>query len=343
MQKICIISPVDLNSHGGIEELIRQEVEQFKSKNFEVTLISIGNFEESKGVQQLIFRNVIYALFHVFSNRNHYHISHFHDPRGILFLTLNRFLKSRKTIITLHGSIFHSKSTFLRGLYFNTIIARNVRNCDLVIEPGFKMFKLAKKINPKSQIALPIKKKNFTVSRENDAIIRFHSHARFSPLKNQMKIVDLIIALRKISEMDVRLFLTGSSKDYDYTKQLKEKCQQYSWITVVEDCTIKELTDIRLQAQYFISLSLYEGFGITQVEAVQWEQYPFLYKYEGCEELFGSNATYLDQNDDRKAVKQILEVIKLNNNLIESKLLQCNESLNELSENNWGKRINDLI
>ena len=342
MKNICIICPVDLNSHGGIEELIRQEIEQFESQNYEVFVISIGDFQESNGAQQLVFRNVINALFFVLFRMNYYDIVHFHDPRGILFLTLKPFLKSRKVILTLHGSIFHSKSTILRKLYFNKVIARNIRNSDLVIEPGFKMFNLATKLNSKSLLALPITKKRFTITRNDDTVIRIHSHARFSELKNQIKIVDLIISLRKKMNTEIHLIITGSSKDIIYTKKLKKKCQKYSWIKIIENCTVEELMDIRKQAPYFISLSKYEGFGITQVEAVQWDQYPLLYKYEGCDELFGRHATYLDESDDDKAVDQIKEVITSKGGLIISELVKCNQKLNKLSENNWRNSISSL-
>jgi glycosyltransferase involved in cell wall biosynthesis len=345
--KIIIICPVSLETLGGIEKLVRQEAEFFHKSCFDVTVISISKNIQTKittPYKYVKFTNIFNAFkFIKFNIKLQFPEKvHFHDPRGLLFLSLSNLFTKSHRILSLHGSIFHSSSSLFRKLYFKTLVFYVINKADEIIEPGFKMYEEAKNLNNNIKLALPITKSNSSINLSNRKKLLFLCHGRFSELKGQLKSIETLIQLRKISKLDIRLILSGSSEDNDYLNKVLEMTRGLNWISVYPNCKSEILKKFYCEANFFISNSRYEGFGITQVEAVQNGLYSFITPYEGSFKIFKNTVSYL-KNDPIKDAQNILEILNLNDDVLVQKKELSLARLKKLEKNSWKEALNNLI
>ena len=345
--KIIIICPVSLETLGGIEKLVRQEAEFFHESCLDVTVISISKNSQAKIItpyKYVKFTNIYSAYKFIKLNIKSQFPEkvHFHDPRGLLFLCLSNLLTKSHRILSLHGSIFHSSSSLLRKLYFKTIVYYVINKADEIIEPGFKMYEEAKNLNNKVKLALPITKSNSSINLSSRKKLLFLCHGRFSELKGQLKSIETLIQLRKTSKLDIRLILSGSSEDNDYLNKVFEKTRGFNWIAVHPNCKSEVLKKFYRESNFFISNSRYEGFGITQVEAVQNGLYSFITPYEGSFKIFNNTVSYL-KNDAIIDAHNMLEILNLNDDVLVQKKELALAVLKKLEDTSWKEALIDLV
>ncbi len=138
------------------------------------------------------------------------------------------------------------------------------------------------------------------------------------PHKNLEKLAEAFQLLLK-KKPDYSLVLVGKD-DYFYEKLKKYiKQEKIHSIIILDTVSDKELKALYRGAELFVFPSLYEGFGLPPLEAMQ-ENLPVISSDHKCmREILGESAYYFNGNSANSIFKAMLKVIsdeELKNNLV---------------------------
>ena len=203
----------------------------------------------------------------------HYDLIHVHGIGFFSdFLALTSFIHRIPLILTTHGGIFHTKNHyFLKKIYFNLwckFIFKRFKRIIAVSKNDEKSFsKVSSRV---TFIPNGIELKDFSNISKSEEKNSFIFVGRLSKNKRVDNLIRMIFFLKK-KVKNVKLYVIG--EDWEETlKDLKK---------LTEDLELKEnviflgkvrdrikLINYYSRAQFFLSASQYEGFGITVLEAM---------------------------------------------------------------------------
>jgi glycosyltransferase involved in cell wall biosynthesis len=259
---ILIITSVNYKQNGGILTQQNILIEILKNNGFEVELFILN-----KG------KNKLYDFYLPFKPRDlyfkkKYEIVLLNDPhvgRLTWFTLLNKIKNKKKIYLFSHGWIFHDSQSIFRKIVFKML----------------------------SKIALSSIDKIFCVSPEDLQAVNFASNARllwnpvvkiFDGLLNELSfngefvfigmnnenknLKKLILVFSHESMKLFKLHIIGSG-----TEQLKTLSKN---VKIHGEITDEKIDNILKKSSYYISLSKYEGFGISIVEAMSYGLQAFL-------------------------------------------------------------------
>ena len=163
------------------------------------------------------------------------------------------------------------------------------------------------------------------------------------PRKNQL----LIISALKAGAIDTPLVIAGRKTDHIIDlQQYIEKNKLQSQVHILPNVAFTDLPALYQNASIFIYPSLYEGFGIPIVEALQ-SGVPVIAAKGSClEESGGPNSRYVSPNDEVELAEQIMIVSKdnnLRNSMIENGKAFAKQFSDDAIANRLMKLYKDLI
>ena len=163
------------------------------------------------------------------------------------------------------------------------------------------------------------------------------------PRKNQL----LILNALKAGAIDTPLVIAGRKTNHiAELQQYIEKNKLQGQVHVLPNVAFTDMPALYQNASIFIYPSLYEGFGIPVVEALQ-SGVPVIAAKGSClEESGGPDSRYVSPNDEVELAEQIMIVSRdnnLRNNMIEKGKAYAKQFSDDTIANSLMKLYNDLI
>lgn len=293
--RFLIVSKVNHDLMGGIESQQTLVSAYLSGLNHSVTLIS-PKYREGL-LASIIHISGTYALKHPSFYRKYDYIL-INDPH-LSVATLACLFKRSRIVLFSHGWIFHTKKTALTGFLFRIwarFIQKFVHTIACTSDYDSRIFidrsNIRLACNPVSLAEGPASYK-----QPGSLVIV----ARNAPNKNwpvMAKIVELGIRNNLFSE--VYVVGGGVRRHFASSSEL---------IHVLEDISDTQLHEIYAKSDSFLSLSKYEGFGLTVVEAMSFGCRPILSSIDAYQMHHGVVDQYIDINlEFNEIYNQVLEV-----------------------------------
>jgi alpha-1,3-mannosyltransferase len=201
-----------------------------------------------------------------------YDIVHIH---GIGFfcdiLSLTKAFHGKRLIISTHGGIFHTnRFSLAKKLYFSVWCRLMMKNFDGIIAVSMNDEKLFNRIS-KNVVFIPngVEMGTYSKIRRKPEKNMLLFIGRLSPNKRIDLLVELVYLLKK--EMpDVKLVVAGSEWRNEKNKLDALVAEKKLGNNVIFTGEISESEKLILlsKAEFFVSASEYEGFGISVIEAM---------------------------------------------------------------------------
>ena len=224
----------------------------------------------------------------------------------------------KRQIVTIHDlsfRIYPEWNSKLFVLLYNFIIPRIAHKSkhiitvsetskkELIKELGVKQQKISVVYNAVSSVfekrTIPNTAKYQKLLKE-DYILTVSSH---HPRKNLEKLVE---AYLKISDKEINLYIIGNVNKH-YTKVNGLDKQASSQIKILKNLNDKDLNNFFINTKLFVYPSLYEGFGIPIIEALNHKVPICVSDIDVFHEVCGDNVTYFNPHD----VNDIKEKIEI--------------------------------
>jgi alpha-1,3-mannosyltransferase len=195
------------------------------------------------------------------------------------FLALTRPLHRKKLFITTHGGFFHTDfAARLKRMYFATATRLSALAYDRIVASSEHDAELFRQITSRVvtiETGVGVEKfANCAAGKATRTIIYF---GRLSKNKRLPTLIAFLAALRKISS-DWSLIIAGTEFDESFCG-LAKRARSLGVENAVRffvSPTDTDLAGLIRSASYFASLSAYEGFGISVVEAMSAGLVPIL-------------------------------------------------------------------
>lgn len=195
------------------------------------------------------------------------------------YLIATRFLHKKPIIVSTHGGPFHTKTLLpLKNLYFFGLQRFVLDKANAVIADSYNDLNLFKKISKKAELIedgvdvskfLKLKKK-----KQKNLFL-------FIGRMSKNKRIDLLVnAMEKVAakEPSAKLVIIGEDWGHimnDLKKLVKEKKLEKN-VQFTGRISAEELMEFISRAEFFVSASQYEGFGISALECMAAKCIPIL-------------------------------------------------------------------
>jgi len=256
-----------------------------------------------------------------------YNIIHIHGIGFFTdFLVLTKFLHKKKLILSTHGGIFHTKDyILLKKFYFYCLEKFILKGIDKIIACSKNDYKLFSKINSNIKlIKNGIDCGHFSKVKRKPKKNTFIYIGRISENKRIDNLIKTFYFIKK--KANFKLFVIG--KDWqglrnDLEKLVKEKKIEKN-IIFTGKVDNQNLLKYLSKAEFFVSASEYEGFGISVLEAMAMGLVPVVNKIEAFRNFIENdkNGFLIDYSKPKKASESILNIISDKNLLKISKNAQ---------------------
>jgi len=202
------------------------------------------------------------------------------------------------------------------------------------------------KVKPDQVEVIPLGIKDIKVSKmnKNDFIKKYQVDSPYvlfvGTLQPRKNIVKLIEAFSKIDNKDIDLVIVGR-KGWDYEKIFNAP-EQYGIskrVKFIENVTNEDLPLFYKNAEVFVLPSLYEGFGLPILEAMQYGCPVITSNISSLPEAGGDAAIYFDPNDANDIalnISKVLSSTKLREDMIKKGYLQ-------IKKFSWDKSAKEVI
>jgi alpha-1,3-mannosyltransferase len=196
------------------------------------------------------------------------------------FLALTRDLHQRPMIASTHGGFFHTPfAQGLKNVYFGTVTRLAARRYDAICASSEADAKHFARIAPGNLVTIEsgvdiAKFRNMASETYRRHLVSF---GRLAPNKGLDRLFPLLRALRE-RQPDWRLTVAGG-EDGVTIDSLRGKAAEAGVtdaVRFVADPSNMELATLIREATFFLSLSEYEGFGLTTIEALSAGLVPIL-------------------------------------------------------------------
>jgi alpha-1,3-mannosyltransferase len=223
---------------------------------------------------------------------------------------ITKWFHRKKIVVSTHGGIFHTKNiSLIKKFYFYVIEKFLLKNADAVIAVSEEDLSLFKKIYPETALiengfSLPEVKGK----KEKN---RFLFVGRFSKNKR----IDLLIeTFSKIA--GAKLIIVGN--DFDNLeaglREKAKKSEKGAKIEFKKNLSRKEIIQEYSRAEYFVSASEYEGFGVTAIEAMHCGCICILNKIPTFERFCKNGHGFIvNYSNTKSASEEIKKIMQKNN------------------------------
>lgn len=260
------------------------------------------------------------------------------------FSGAGRIPKGKKQIVTLYDMVYyrfpeHAGERLTK--YWKKLTEKAVKNSDHIItisESSKKDIVKYLRVDPKKITSIPIAASNlFTYDPKEKKKNIILSVATLEPRKNLISLVKAYHQLPNKIRNNYQLLLAGkvrweSSELFEYIRANKLE-DNIRWLGFVSD---KKLAKLYCQAKLFVYPSLFEGFGLPPLEAMQ----------SGCPVLVSNNSSlpevvadageYIDNPLDPNEIKSKIKKILLDNDY-QTKLSK--KGRERAKHFNWSKTV----
>jgi alpha-1,3-mannosyltransferase len=195
------------------------------------------------------------------------------------FLALTKPLHRRRLIVTTHGGFFHTDfAAHLKRVYFTTVTRLSAQAYERFIASSQNDAALFSRLTSRLiTIETGVSVDKFANCAARDATRTMIYFGRLSKNKRLPTLIALFAALRKISP-DWSLIIAGT--EFEETFSALGECARSLGVDhavqFFASPTDADLAALIGAASYFVSLSAYEGFGVSVVEAMSAGLVPIL-------------------------------------------------------------------
>lgn len=319
MKSILIITPTYKPRNGGIEDQVEKEYELLKLMGYKVELLVVELKSHFSGLQEEQYGHRVDLGIYYYSSKvrtilkQKWDLIHLHDPR--LFLLPRLFLFDFKKIyLSTHGLFFHTeKNIWIKNIYFFIASRFFVPKLGGVICTGDVDYQRIKSHNENIVLIQPgIVIGNEVKVKRRFEKIKILNHGRFAKNKCIEKTVELVKEIRNKYQLNIDLYITGGKAEEEVIVNINEIAKSNSWMRVELDISRDRLLELHSACDYYMSASLYEGFGIAPIEASAAGVPCILNNYEMARKIFknGEDAFVLDFFEPNAAEK-IYEILSI--------------------------------
>jgi alpha-1,3-mannosyltransferase len=248
-----------------------------------------------------------------------YDVIHIHGLGFFLdYLTTMKSFHRKPIILSTHGGIFHTKKMMpLKKIYFNVWSKSKLKDVDKIIAVSKNDEKLFSKIS-KNVVFIPdgIDFKTYSKIKRTPERNTFLFLGRLSPNKRIDRLIE-VIDLLKDKIPNVKLYVVG--QDWKGQKKILENMVKRKKLNknviFTGEVSENEKLNYLKKAEFFVSASEYEGFGISVVEAMATGLPVLLNDIEPFRNFVknGENGFICDYSNLERTKNKILEI--MGNNL----------------------------
>ncbi len=232
------------------------------------------------------------------------------------FLALTKFLHKKPLVLSTHGGIFHTKSLrLLKKIYFGIWCRFSLKKFDQIIAVSKKDLELFSKISSKVVfISNAVDIRDFANLKRETEENSFLFVGRISKNKLVDNLINTFYFLKK-KLPDLKLYIVG--EDWGGIKKKLEKLVREKGLNehVIFTGGIKEkgeLYSYYSKAEFFVSASEYEGFGISVLESMAAGLVTIVNDIDVFQELIkdDENGFLVDYSNPESSSKHILEIMR---------------------------------
>lgn len=275
---------------GGIESVVKNFAEH--TKNFNASVVCLNKCSKSNlkiAPKKEIVSNVMVER-HSFAEFFSYKFSpgiikHFFGKKILHVHGLGFFLDSavllkpfhrNKIVLSTHGGIFHTKKNLLlKKFYFEKWAKFLLSFVDVVLASSEHDLKVFSKICSKKKLLLlenPVQTGKPVLRKKKENQFLFVGR-----LSKNKQIELLFEALKNSGKKNIVLKIAGPDFDFLREKLIKTAKMfpeiRTEFLGIVSE---KELENLYIESDFFVSASRYEGFGLTVIEAMSYGCIPIL-------------------------------------------------------------------
>lgn len=355
MKKIGVFTrPIEQGTSGSgshLEKLFNQL--EKKNKNYEIVLIHHKKSNKeiySKYREKIVSRNPLISYFQL--KKEKFDLIHY-SPLTILYPVL--FLNTIK-VATIHGGAVFSLSSqysWVKRLHEKIIRPYYAKKMDMIFtvsenskvlikeHDGVKNEKIKIIYNGVDNEFKLVDKYQVDKTKKKIRInTKYLYHiSKFSERKNPWV---LLRAFKKISreEEELKLIITGSNWGNKSVKEFLEKNNLSSKVIITGFLEKKEIINLLNGAEIFIFPSLYEGFGMPNLEAMACGCPVITSKIAAIEEVVGKAAILLENLSDEIELYIKIKTL-LNNKKKIKKLIEL--GMSRAKDFSWDKSAKILL
>ena len=336
---------------GGIENVVENLCVELQKKGHQSDVLTLnksqgGKFEQHatyKGskIIRLPFLDLKYyklssAPFSLIKNYDLIHIHSLGFFSDLLLLT--KPIHKKRIIVSTHGGFFHTQNIAgAKKFYFNTLERLLLKNADKIIADSKQDLAKFNEIN-KNIIRID----NGFSAPEPAGQKEKNTFLFVGRLSNNKGLENLINVFSKL-KFEYKLWIIG--KDFDnlrpaLQKQIKTLGLEKK-IDLLGPVKEKELYKYYSKAEYFVSASKYEGFGITAIEAMHFGCFCILNNIPTFKE-FTSNkrGKIINYAKTEKASKEIEKIVRQGGKEKNATLKKAKEYSKKFL---WKNKINEFL
>lgn len=280
--RILIVTPTYVPTVGGIETYIRSFARELVAMGHscQIAVVQVGRRKyaheyvdgiEVHRVPALGFRQIIF--FRAFSEKlGEIDLINVNDPHQAfisLHFILNRQIYGNpRLILTTHGGFFHTRQmAWLKQAHFRWIVPKILLGYDRVVCVSQSDFERYLPATHPSRVVL-LENGVDLAPFQASAVHRgdrfgFVYFGRIAPNKNVPKLVAVFRYL--VGRTMVHLNVIGEGADLSAARALAEGSNQIRFLPFLDPA---ELEQILRSSRFFVTATLYEGFGLSVVEAM---------------------------------------------------------------------------
>jgi alpha-1,3-mannosyltransferase len=197
------------------------------------------------------------------------------------YLALTAVLHGKPMIVSTHGGFFHTAyASALKRIWFGTVTRASARAYRRVIATSRNDGALFAGVVPARQLRVienGVDVDKFAGLGNATPGRTLLSFGRWSANKGLVETLDLLVALRQDGN-DWQLLLAGRDFDLRHADLQREVAARglQAAVEIVSAPSQEQLAALFSRAQYFVSLSRHEGFGIAAIEAMSAGLVPIL-------------------------------------------------------------------
>lgn len=247
-----------------------------------------------------------------------YDLLHIHDVKDFYnYFAFRKWYHKKPIVVSTHGGFFHTRKYHtIKKIYFRTILPISLRYADKVIAVSDHDYDIFHRICTNT-VVVPngIDFKSFSQINKNIQKNNFLYFGRISKNKRLDNLITTFSYLKKNS-CDFRLNIIGPDWEglQDQLNGMVKNNGIENNVLFIGEVTNDKLLKYLGTAQYFVSASEYEGFGLTVLEAMASGTIPIVNNINPLNGFIrnGTSGFILNFSDPKQASEKILSILQEN-------------------------------